>query len=311
MTARFIAGGPGGLRCPRCRDLGFGTLGRRSKPLGGRPKAKAARFTVGNAEGLLHRPNAQTRRMPGRPGSGVANGSMVASKGAAPSLASTLAFSIWTSKRARLPRASNRRDGVERLSKIKRSAPSRWLKGLLPFNAAEIDSNFVIVGGKDTQPLIRHIGTKPRQYRIQSRLKVYQRHLAIGDQHATRSGRLPLQKRATAGDSNANREAEPGFSNPSRRIEHGQTFFCRGDKTNSREHPTLSPACASRPRRNPERIRIHPSSADQATQNFLAINKAAALGGLIIQECLWQLFPSQSNARSIDTCAVAPRRELP
>jgi hypothetical protein len=35
------------------------------------------------------------------------------------------------------------------------------LKGLLPFNAAEIDSNLAVVGSKDTQPVIRHINTKP------------------------------------------------------------------------------------------------------------------------------------------------------
>ena len=108
------------------------------------------------------------------------------------------------------------------------------LKGLLPFSAAEIDSNLAVVGGKDTQPVIRHIDTKSRQYRIQSRLKVGQGHFAISDEHATRSGRFPLQKRAAARNSHANREPEPGFSNPSRRIQHGQTFFW---ENGTEQHP--------------------------------------------------------------------------
>jgi hypothetical protein len=88
------------------------------------------------------------------------------------------------------------------------------LDGLLPFRTAEIDSSFAVVGGKDTQHVIRHIGTKPRQYRIQSRLKVRQGHLSIEDKHATRSGRFPLQERATARDSHANRETEQLFPTP-------------------------------------------------------------------------------------------------
>ena len=68
------------------------------------------------------------------------------------------------------------------------------LKGLLPFNAAEIDSNFAVVGGKDTQPVIRHVGTKPRQYRIQSRLKVGQGHLAIERQARDEESALPTSE---------------------------------------------------------------------------------------------------------------------
>jgi hypothetical protein len=50
--------------------------------------------------------------------------------------------------------------------KLRHFAIEMRLKGLLPFSAAEIDSNFAVVGGKDAQPIIRHINTKPQQYRI-------------------------------------------------------------------------------------------------------------------------------------------------
>ena len=53
-------------------------------------------------------------------------------------------------------------------------------------------------------------------------------------QARTRRGRFPLQETATARDSHANREAEPGFSHASRSIQHGQTFFW---ENGTEQHP--------------------------------------------------------------------------
>jgi hypothetical protein len=79
------------------------------------------------------------------------------------------------------------------------------LKSLLPSMLQRLIPTSLLSAARIMQPIIRHINTKPRQYRIQSHLKVGQGHLSIRDNNTTRTGRFPLQKRATARDSHANR----------------------------------------------------------------------------------------------------------
>ena len=185
------------------------------------------------------------------------------------------------------------------------------LKGLLPFNAAEIDSNFAVVGGKDTQSVIRHVGTKPRQYRIQSRLKVGRGHLAIEDKHATRTRRFPPQKRASARNSHANRKPKPGLADSSRSIEHGQTFFW---ENGTEQHP---------PCWNFKSKKVFDADRTKRHDSVTAIGNAAADAGCPAHEVIRnaQHFGDERNYRgptmrpapsrvSLSADATGPRVEL-
>ena len=108
------------------------------------------------------------------------------------------------------------------------------LKGLLPFNAAEIDSNFAVVGGKDTQPVIRHLGTKPRQYRIQSRLKIGQRAFPHQRQARDEETALPTSEESRRSRQPRQSKARAMTCRPSRSVKHGQTFFW---ENGTEQHP--------------------------------------------------------------------------
>ena len=112
------------------------------------------------------------------------------------------------------------------------------LKFSLTFRAAEIDSKFTVVGGKHPKSVIRNLCAKSGEDRVQSDLKIGKHHFAINKKDAARPRRIPTENRPATRNGEANRQAEPGFPDTSRGVQHRETSLGqnRGQQHFARRH---------------------------------------------------------------------------
>jgi hypothetical protein len=97
------------------------------------------------------------------------------------------------------------------------------LKFLLAFSTAEIDSKFTMIGGKHPKSVIRNLSSETSEDRVQSDLKIGKHHFAINKKDPARPRRIPMENRPTTCNREANRQAEPGFPDTSRGVQHRET----------------------------------------------------------------------------------------
>ena len=112
------------------------------------------------------------------------------------------------------------------------------LKFLLAFGAAEIDAEFTVVGGKHTKSVIRNLGAKSGEYRVQPDLEVREDHFAINKKDAARPRCVPTENRPATRNREPNRQAEPRFTHAPWRVEHRKTSLGqnRGQQHFPRRH---------------------------------------------------------------------------